>query len=483
MINLYEDQEEFVEKIREKVRLGYKSILGRAETGFGKTVVSAYITREASQKGKTVWFAVHRNNLLKQTSQTFWNFKIEHGQIASGKATSHQPVKVASIGTLVRRIDKYTPPDILILDECHLAMSKSWLKVVDWCKENGTLIIGNSATPQRLDGKGLDYIFDVMVEGKPMHWLIENKRLSDYKMFSTPSLIDLDSVKKRAGDYANDQLEKIMDKSVITGDALKHWKKYADGKRTIGYCVSINHSKHTAEYFNANGVPSIHVDGSSNKEELKEAINGFADGKYKVLFNVQLMTEGFDLSAQVGKDVPIEACIMLRPTHSLALYLQMVGRALRKKDNPAVILDHAGNVLKHGLPDQERDWDLKGKTAKQRKKEQDLRIKQCPKCYAVYQPTNTPECPNCGEVTAQKRQAIEQVDGDLIEVEKAQIKMVQKREQGAARGLEDLIKLGISRDMKSPDGWASHIYASRQGHKPSYELRAEAKRIYKELKR
>lgn len=485
MINLYDDQVEFVDLIRSELQRGKRAVLGRAETGFGKTIVSAYITKQAAERGKSVWFAVHRNNLLKQTSQTFWNLHIEHGLIKSGKAISHQPVQVASIGTLVRRMDKMTPPDILILDECHLAMSASWLKVVDWCKDHGTIIIGNSATPQRLDGKGLNYIFDSMVEGKPMSWLIENNRLSDYKMFTTPNIIDLSEVKNRAGDYAIDQLSTAMDKSVITGDALTHWKKHANGKRTIGYCVSIKHSKHTAEYFNENGVPSVHVDGGSSPDELKDAINGFADGRYKVLFNVQLMTEGFDLSAQVGRDVPIEACILLRPTQSIALYLQMVGRALRKKPEPAIILDHAGCAVRHGLPDQEREWSLQPtkKKGKRAKVEDDVKIKQCAKCYTVYAPELL-SCPTCGETPAPTRKPIEQVDGDLIEVEKAQIAYARKREQGAARSLEDLIKVGISRDMKSPAGWAAHIYASRSGQKkPSYELRNEANRIYKGLSR
>lgn len=483
MIKLFPDQEEFVDDIRNAIRQGYKSVLGRAETGFGKTVVSAFITKEAALRGKTVWFAVHRNNLLKQTSQTFWNFHIEHGLIKSGRANSHQNIKVASIGTLVRRLDKMTPPDILILDECHLAMSTSWLKLVDWCKPAGTLIIGNSATPQRLDGKGLNYIFDVMVEGKPMSWLIDNGRLSDYRMFSTPRALDLSDVKNRAGDYASDQLATAMDKSVITGDALKHWKLHANGKRTIAYCVSINHSKHTAEYFNDSGVPSIHVDGTSSPEELKDAINGFADGRYKVLFNVQLMTEGFDLSAQVGREVPIEACILLRPTQSIALYLQMVGRALRRKPEPAIILDHAGCALRHGLPDQEREWSLEGETKskKRKKQEEDVKIKQCGKCYTVYAP-ELDSCPSCGEVPPPTRKPLETVDEDLVEIQKDQIRAAKKMEQGSARSLEDLIKLGIGRGMKSPDGWAAHIYAVRSGNqKPSHELRSQARDIYKGL--
>lgn len=480
-ITLFPDQEEFVGGLRAAIAAGNQSVLGVASTGMGKTIVSAYIARSAWQRGKTVWFVCHLKNLLWQTSKAFWSLGISHGQIASGKRNSDLPVQIATVGTLARRLDKLTPPDLLIVDEAHLAMAATWKKVVEWAKDGGSTILGNSATPERLDGKGLGYLFDTMVEARPMQWLIDNKRLSDYVIYSSKMTPDLSGVKKQAGDYSQSQLEEAMDKPVLIGDAASHWKRFANGKRTIAYCVTIKHSKHTAAHLNASGIPAVHVDGESSPEELRDAIEGFADGRYKVLCNVALMTTGFDLSAQVGRDVPIEACILLRPTQSVALYLQMVGRALRMKPFPAVILDHAGNVMRHGLPDDERSWSLEGKPKGKRKasddEEPDLQIQQCMGCYAIFR--KGPDCcPMCGEALPRKGKAeLQTVEGELEKIDVAQIRKERKREQGQARTLRELIELGLRRGMNKPSQWAAITLAARAGRKPTAKDFSEAKRV------
>ena len=483
-ITLYPDQQEFVINLRQAIREGNQSVLGVASTGMGKTIVSAYIARSAWERGKTVWFVCHLKNLLWQTSKAFWSLGIEHGQIASGKRNSKMPVQVATVGTLARRLDKLDPPDLLIVDEAHLAMAATWKKVIEWAKDAGATVLGNSATPERLDGKGLGYLFDTMVEARPMDWLIDNKRLSEYVIYTSRIATDLDGVKKQAGDYAQGQLAEAMDKPMLIGDAAAHWKKHANGKRTIAYCVTIKHSKHTAAHLNASGIPAVHVDGESTQDELKEAINGFADGKYKVLCNVQLMTTGFDLSAQVGREVPIEACILLRPTQSVSLYLQMVGRALRMKPFPAVILDHAGNVMRHGLPDDHREWSLEGKTKGKRKQEKDpdeLTVQQCQHCYAVFR-KGPDVCPSCLEpLPGGGRPELEQVDGELEMVDLEAVRRERKREQGQARTLQDLVALGLRRGMKKPAEWAAIITAERHGRKPSGADFKAAREVMREL--
>lgn len=483
-IQLYPDQKEFVASLRSAIRDGNQAVLGVASTGMGKTIVSAYIARSAWQRGKTVWFVCHLKNLLWQTSKAFWELGIEHGQIARGKRNSKMPVQIATVGTLARRLDKMKAPDLLIVDEAHLAMAATWKKVIDWAKENGSTVLGNSATPDRLDGKGLGYLFDTMVEARPMSWLIDNQRLSDYVVYTSRQGPDISSIKTRAGDYAQNQLEDAMDKPMIIGDAAVHWKKYANEKRTIAYCVTIKHSKHTAEHFNRNGIPAVHVDGETPQDELREAIKGFADGRYKVLCNVQLMTTGFDLSAQVGRDVPIEACILLRPTQSVSLYLQMVGRALRKKPFPAVILDHAGNVMRHGLPDDDREWSLEGRKKGKKKKQEEedgLDIRQCQACFAISR-KGPDSCPMCGELfQLQARKDIEQVDGELEKVDVEAMRRERKKEQRAARTLPDLVELGVRRGMKKPAEWSAITMAARKGRKPTGDEFSEAKRIHAEI--
>lgn len=461
-IELYPDQKEFVASIRQALKDGNQSVLGVASTGMGKTIVSAFIAKSAADRGKRVWFLCHLKNLLTQTSKAFWTIGIQHGLIASGKSRSYLPVQVATIGTLGRRIETMDPPDVMIVDECHLAMAATWVKVIEWARDSGCIIVGNSATPCRLDGKGLDYLFDEMVEARPMRWLIEHGRLSDYVIYSAPHQADLSEVKKRAGDYATGELEAAMDKPQLIGDAADHWKRYANGLRTICYCISIKHSKHTADHFNANGIPAIHVDGETPQEELKRAIAGFADGKYMVLCNVQLMTTGFDLSAQVDREVPIEAAILLRPTKSVALYMQMVGRALRKKPRPAVILDHAGMAMEHGLPDDERQWSLEGVEKQKRKKKDDEEepeptVQWCKQCYFVFR-VGPDACPSCGAPVEKQERKINQVDGELVEIDPEELRRQRQAriERARAQTVEDLVATGMK------PGQAKHVLAARE---------------------
>lgn len=483
-IQLYDDQLEFVHNLRAAYKNGNQSVLGVASTGMGKTIVSAYIAKSAWKSGKRVWFVCHRKNLLHQTSVAFWSLNIPHGQIASGRRNSRMPVQVATIGTLGNRLEKMKAPDLLIVDEAHLAMAETWKKVVKWAIDNGSLILGNSATPERLDGKGLGHLFDTMVEAKPMWWLIENRRLSEYVIYTSQSKPDLSAVKTRAGDYSKNQLSEAMDRPTLIGDAAAHWKKHAYGKRTICYCVTIEHSINTANHLNECGIPAVHVDGTTPDDELKKAIRGFADGKYKVICNVELMTTGFDLSAQVGREVPIEACILLRPTQSLAMYMQMVGRALRMKEDPAVILDHAGNVMQHGLPCDERDWSLEGrkKTSKKVKEEEDLQIQQCKSCFAVFRPGPS-ACPSCRETIEKKKpRQIEQVDGQLEEVDVQYIRKQRKKEQGKARTLRELVALGVRRGMNKPGPWACITMSARESRKPTSAEFKEAKKLEAQLR-
>lgn len=160
------------------------------------------------------------------------------------------------------------------------------------------------------------------------------------------------------GDFVRSELSTVVDKPLITGDAIAHYQRHAYGKRAVVFCVSVEHSKHVVSSFNAAGIAAVHVDGETPTEVRDDAIKHFARGNVKIISNVELFGEGFDCPS-------IEAAILLRPTKSLGLYLQQIGRALRPypgKEN-AIILDHSGNCLRHGLPDEEREWSLRAATA------------------------------------------------------------------------------------------------------------------------
>ena len=484
-MQLFEDQAEFVDKLRQSLREGNRSVLGVASPAFGKTVVAGYITREVYAKGGSCWFLVHRKNLLRQTSQSFWKAKIEHGLLTSGKRQSKLPVQVGTIGTVYSRLDSMTPPKVLFIDEAHLARGNMFETVIRWALDHGAVVIGLTGTPVRLDGKALGDLFTVMVDAKPTSWLIEQGRLSEYEIYSTPVLPDLSDVKKSGGDYNREQLADAMGKATIVGDAVEHYRKLAMGKRAVCYCANVAHSKQTAAAFTAAGIPAVHVDADTTEAELKDACLGLADGRYLVLTNCELVIEGFDLSAQVGRDITLEVCILLRPTQSLARYLQMVFRALRRKPHPALILDHAGCAMQHGLPDDEREWSLDGRDKRKRKQddEAELKIKQCSKCYHIFK-AGPAACPKCGEELPVKGRAELQVTaGELQKIDVAAVRREQKREQGSARGLRDLVSLGIRRGMNRPAEWSAITFAARQHRKPTAAEFKQARDYQRELQK
>lgn len=470
MINLYEDQEEFVEKVIEQLREGRKSILGVASPAFGKTVVAGFLISQARAKNHSAscWFLVHRKNLLRQTSKSFWAAHIEHGLLTSGRRKSNLAVQVGTIRTVHSRLSGLTPPRVMFIDEAHLARGTMFEKVIQWARNHGTVIIGLTGTPERLDGMPLGDVFDVMVEAKPTSWLIQQGRLSDYKLYTTNVHPDLSGVRKSGNDYNREQLADAMNTRVIVGDVIAHWRRYANNMLTVCYCANVAHSKATADAFNAAGIPAAHVDADTTEAELRTVCEGLASGTIKVMCNCELVIEGFDLSAQLdGADITLECCILLRPTQSLARYLQMVFRALRRKPYPAVILDHAGCAMQHGLPDDEREWSLDGRKRGKRSGVAELAIQQCPSCFCVFQ--KGPDCcPGCGvELPKKPRAELKEVEGELQEIDVTAARKERKKEQGAARTIKQLVDLGIRRGMKKPAEWAAITDAARRGKKPT----------------
>lgn len=464
MITPRPDQFEFIAGIRDAFR-HHQSVMGCAATGFGKTVVSAYVAHSALQKGNRVVFSVHRQELISQTAKTFQQFGIPFGYIAAGMPydrNSH--VHIASIDTLRNRLDAIEAPDLFIIDEAHLAMAEGWKKVADHFKSAGTRVLGNSGSPQRLDGRPLSDLFDTIVCGPSVRWLMDEGHLSDYHYFA-PSTPDLAGVKKQMGDYAKKQLGAVMDRPKLTGDVVEHYRRIAPGTRAVAFCVNVAHSQHIAQAFNLSGIPAAHIDGGTPRAERRRIIEAFADGAVKVLCNVELITTGFDLSAQVDRDVPVETCILVRPTQSLALHLQMVGRALRRKPDPATIIDHAGNALRHGLPDDEYDWTLAGRVKATSSSPAVPPPVICEGCFHAIRRPLPPACPHCGKRLQAEPKPIAIAEGELRELTeraKAELRQQRKREQAEAKTLEQLVALGRQRGYRSPITWALKVSAGRR---------------------
>jgi superfamily II DNA or RNA helicase len=463
MINLYPDQMEVVNETREQMRR-HKSVLVQAATGFGKTILTAYMIKAAVEKGSSCMMVVPRRELLRQTAETFIKFGIPHTYVSSGyKFNPFINVVLATAGTLVKRLDKAPVPKILFVDETHFGAGQL-NTIISHYKERGSWIIGLSATPERLDGRGLGCWYETMVEGPSMESLIDSNRLSDFRMFA-PDTPDLSNIRKTAGDYAKGELaDKMEGDKVLVGNAVKHYKQHANGLLDVAFTVSVKHAEIVAQAFRDEGVPSAAIHGAMKDDERSKIIKAFARREIKVLTSVDLLTFGFDLASAAQMDVTVEALSDLAPTQSTAKQMQKWGRALRMKDNPAIILDHAGNAARHGMPDNVREWTLEDREKEKSDKERLLPVRQCDQCYFVHTPQA--QCPNCGYVYPIASRNIEETDGELIETiniekeEERKRKVAARQEQGQANTLEGLIALG-KKTGKKP-GWAQHVYRARQ---------------------
>lgn len=461
MITLRPDQDEVRTKLRVALRSS-TSVLTFAPTGFGKTVLAAALIKSIFERGKRVIFCVHRVDLIIQTAKTFEKFGIPFSYIAAGyHYNPYHRVFIASIATLKNRLGKI-PADYVMVDEAHLSAAAGWAKVALHYKTTGARLIGLTGSPERLDGKPLGDVWDTMVMGPSVKWLIENGHLSRYRAFA-PAGVDLTGVHVRNGDYVASEVDEIMAGKAVLSNAVRHWRKYATGKRTIAFAPSVARSEQLAAEFRANGVMAVALDGETPQEDRRRAFIGFADRQIDVIVNCALFCEGFDLAAQVDRDVTIEAVLQYSPTQSLAKHLQQLGRGLRKKPEPAILLDLVGNLARLGLPDDEREWSLEGR----KKSDRAVQVQTCPRCFATHSPARC--CPECGhEYPAQARDVIGEgrklgeVDGELEEIDVEALRIKRKQEQAQARTLEDLINLATARGYKSPEKWAAHIFTARQ---------------------
>jgi DNA repair protein RadD len=449
-VELRDYQSKIIDEARAAYRGGAQSVLINLATGGGKTFLASHMVQGAAARGNLSWWNCHRRELADQASGSFHEMGIQHSMVRAGFPINETAiVQVNSIPTLVRRMDGLPDPALIIFDEAHHIGAASWDKIFQ--RYPNAKKLGLTATPWRLDGKGLGRWFDTMVSGPSVADLMAGGSLSPYRLFA-PSTPDLTGVATQAGEWQRTQLSATMDKPAIVGDAIKHYRKLCPGKRAIVFAVGVDHSIHMAAQFNEAGIPAEHVDGTMDTITRDAVIERFKRGETKILSNADLFGEGFDVPA-------IEAVILMRPTQSLSLYLQQVGRALRPAPGKehAIILDHAGNSAVHGLPDDEREWSLEDRKKKKKGDASEISVRTCPECYAVFRPV--PICPSCGHEFVGKPREIETVEGELQEIDYVALRK-KKREQGKADTYEDLVALGKARGYKA--GWAKFVWESRQ---------------------
>lgn len=443
-----------LERLRQTYRDGFRAPLLVAPTGYGKTVLFCYVAASVAAKGKRVTILVHRSELIDQTVAALRKMGLECGVIAAGYDENLlEPIQVASVMTLRNRLYRHKDPDLIIIDEAHhCTRNNTWGAIIQ--HYGNAKRLGVTATPIRLSGEGLADTFDTMIIGPSTHELIDLGYLTKVRVYA-PSQPDLTGVRRSVGDYNLVELEDRIAKSNLTGDAITHYKKLAEGRKAIAFCVSVKHAQKVAESFNAAGYRAKSIDGSMDKRERKNILEEFKNGQVLVLTSCDLVSEGFDVPA-------IEVGISLRPTTSTGLWIQQVGRCIRPDEgkHAAIILDHAGNSYKHGLPDQEREWEL-SITEEKRKKvnEKEEAVRVCKSCFAANKATST-QCAECGVAFEIKERKITQTKGELQEIKQLEIKK-NKREQGNALSFEALIALGKHRGYKNPQAWANFVIQGR----------------------
>jgi DNA repair protein RadD len=465
-------QEQVVTDYEDKIAEGVRRILIIAPTGSGKTVILSEITKRAKAAKKQVLFVAHRDELLTQARDKLKSFGIIAGIIKAGRERDLRPlaaVQVAGIQTLharaVRAKTMELPPaDLVVVDEAHHVRAMTYQTIVS--AYPNAIIIGLTATPCRNDGRGLGNAFDAMIEAPQIGELIQLGHLVKLKIFAPPAPnlrgVDVAST----GDYVVNQLSDRMNTDPLVGDFVEHWLKHGQRRRSVVFAVDIAHSVHIVEELIKADVKAEHLDGTTPQADREAIIGRLASGETEIVSNVGVLTEGFDL--------PDIGCIALvRPTRSLGLFRQMIGRGLRPADGKSdlIILDHSGGVHRHGRPDDPIAWTL-DTDKRAANPTHDARITkhhdpfvECTACGHLRM--RGIACDHCGWEPKPQARAVEYVDGQLVELGKPAVVRTETECKIFYAELRGYQQTARRRDG-SPyrDGWAANQYRIKHGYFP-----------------
>jgi superfamily II DNA or RNA helicase len=469
----------------------HRSVVLVVPTGGGKTVIMGVASLCQYEQGASLWVTAHREELVDQISATFHDFDIPHGIVKSGMPLINHPIQVGMIQTLKNKLQRMKPPDFLYIDECHHTPASQYDYIIQ-AMPAATKIIGVTATPCRLDGKGLDKYYSKLVLGPSISELIGMGYLVPPIVYA-PQLVDTSGLAVKFGDYERAASAVLMDDPRITGDCIEHYNKLARNTSAVAFCVNVEHAKNVAKAFNEAGIPAASIDGAMRKHERKQVLDDFRAKRIMVLTSADLISEGFDCPG-------IETAILLRPTKSESLFLQQIGRALRLAPGKthAIILDHVANCLYHGFPTDEREWSLEGAKKRKKKDEDDeFEVHTCRTCYRIYRGKKCPEC--LVETLRGEKREIKVVEGNLQQIEGVRtwlkreemerfwqstnkadctayameigvdMALVKKVLTKAARSYEELLHVGKILDY-SP-GWAKHKAEARHYIAPEEQMR------------
>lgn len=440
MLTLRPHQSRAVTEAREAIVQGHRMVMLVAPCGAGKTVVALETLRLAVAKGNRGLFVCHTEEILDQTSRRMSEVGIPHGVIKAGhRPALDLPVQIASVQTLVRRLDQKPHADLVIPDEAHHVGARTWGAVIDAYPK--AVILGMTATPFRTDGQGFRSVgFSKLIVVATIPELIAKGYLVPAQVWGAPP-IDLSSVETVAGDFARGQLGAVMDRPKLVGNVVAHWEKLAVGRQTLVFGSSIAHSKNLAAEFCARGHASEHIDG---KSERAGAISRFRARETRILTTYGLLNEGADFPE-------CSAVVLARPTMSRGLFVQMAGRGMRADDGKVdcVLIDHAGNHMRHGFIDEPEVFSLDGREKRVRDAVPSLRT--CLQCFAVSRGSSA-SCELCNAPFPVRKHQIATEDGELVQVTAAQRWAARAGDDARVKSLAKWMRIAADKkyDVKWP---------------------------------
>jgi len=392
-------QQQGLESVRSALNI-HKCILLTMPTGTGKMVLGAEILARASKRGNTALFVVHRREMVKQCSEKLGALGVRHAVVLPGEDYSNlERVFVGTVQSVVAqgKRGRFAPSSVrvIVIDEAHHIKPDEgqYRALMDAYPD--AVVVGLTATPTRTDGRGLGDVFTHLVQATTYARAFEEGHLVRPRYFA-PHVPELEGLRIRAGDYDAEQLEVLMNQPQIVGDIVEHYARYAPDRQGIVFATGVRHSVALRDAFNACGISACHIDGTTPLEERDELIAAYREGQYQVMTNCAVFTEGFDAPAT-------GAVVIARPTKSVILHLQMVGRALRPAPGKpdCMVLDHSGNTLLLGPVEEYEEWALEvskgaNDSSRSKRKAKAARDKVCEECSAIFPAARV--CPECGHV-------------------------------------------------------------------------------------
>lgn len=372
----------------------------------------AEIARQTTAKDNRVMFIIHRREVLNQAIDTFKNQGVNPELLTAGM-----------VQTLTRRVEKIPEPKLILIDEAHHALAKSYQRILK--KFPNAYVLLFTATPIRTGRQQLDLIADDIIVGQSIQDLTHDGFLAPFRYFQPPNDFDIKKLKKSStGDYTKDSMDKALSNKIF-GHIVKQYQKIAAGKQAVVYAHSIDSALKITSQFNSVGISACEVDGTTPQDKRDVIVKRFRNQDLKILVNVNLFTEGVDLPN-------VDCVIMARPTASLSLYLQFSMRCLNPRPGKtAIIIDHANNFKKFGYPDDDRDWKKAIKTGSKSKSLKNttpgMAIATCDYCFAVVKASEIKDgkCPICGSPIKVPEKPKAVADVDLVERSRQRQKLIE----------------------------------------------------------